>query len=411
MKPFARPVAASLKAALRDTPVVCLLGPRQSGKTTLVRTLEPRFTYVTLDDDAALAFARSDPTGFVAALPLCAILDEIQRAPALLRAIKLAVDRDRRPGRFVLTGSANLLLLPGLGDSLAGRMEVVHLHPLTAAEQARSRGGFLKALLSGRLRPAVAATSPEAPLDLARRIVAGGFPEAVARSAGRARSWHREYLRTLIERDVQDVAKVRDTAAVGRLLEMLALRTAELLNVSSLGNDLGLRRETVEHYLAVCERLYLVRRLLPWHRNESNRLIKSPKVHMVDSGLTATLTGLTVADWSARRDRFGHLLESFVVQELVAQAGWTDPDLRFWHYRDKDQVEVDLVITRGRQTWGVEVKSAVTATPADGHGLRRLAEQSGADYQGGVVLYAGNSAFALPGQRNLAMPLARLWDS
>ena len=373
MKPFARPVAASLKAALRDTPVVCLLGPRQSGKTTLVRTLEPRFTYVTLDDDAALAFARSDPTGFVAALPLCAILDEIQRAPALLRAIKLAVDRDRRPGRFVLTGSANLLLLPGLGDSLAGRMEVVHLHPLTAAEQARSRGGFLKSLLAGRLRPAVAAT--------------------------------------LIERDVQDVAKVRDTAAVGRLLEMLALRTAELLNVSSLGNDLGLRRETVEHYLAVCERLYLVRRLLPWHRNESNRLIKSPKVHMVDSGLTATLTGLTVADWSARRDRFGHLLESFVVQELVAQAGWTDPDLRFWHYRDKDQVEVDLVITRGRQTWGVEVKSAVTATPADGHGLRRLAEQSGADYQGGVVLYAGNSAFALPGQRNLAMPLARLWDS
>ena len=127
--------------------------------------------------------------------------------------------------------------------------------------------------------------------------------------------------------------------------------------------------------------------------------------------LTATLAGLTAADWSARRDRFGHLLKSFVVRELVAQAGWTDPDLRFWHYRDKDQVEVDLVITRGRQIWGVDVKFALTATPADGHGLRRLAEQSGADYRGGVVLYAGNSAFALPGERNLAMPLARLWDS
>ena len=147
MKPFARPLAASLKAALRDTPVVCLLGPRQSGKTTLARTLEPRYTYVTFDDEATLAFARSDPTGFVAALPPRVILDEIQRVPALLRAIKLAVDRDRRAGRFVLTGSANLLLLPGLGDSLAGRMEVVQLQPLTAAELARTPGRFLTALL------------------------------------------------------------------------------------------------------------------------------------------------------------------------------------------------------------------------------------------------------------------------
>jgi len=408
--PYPRPLAASVKAALRDTPVVCLLGPRQSGKTTLARTLEPGHAYVSFDDAATLAFAQADPTGFVAALPPQAILDEIQHVPELLRTLKLAVDRDRRPGRFVLTGSVNLLLLPSLGDSLAGRMEVVQLHPLTAAEQARTKGGFLAALLAGRLKPAVAKTAAQNPLALAKRIVAGGFPEAVARSATRARSWHREYLRTLLERDVQDVARVRDTAAVGRLLEMLALRTAELLNVSNLGNDLGLRRETVEHYLTVCERLYLVRRLLPWHRNQASRLIKTPKVHLLDSGLAATLTGLTAADWSKQRDRFGHLLESFVVQQLMAQAGWTDPDLRFWHYRDKDQVEVDLVITRGRQTWGVEVKSAVTATPADGQGLRRLAEQCGADYQGGVLLYAGDHAFKLDEARNLAMPLARLWE-
>jgi len=407
---YARPLAASLKAALRDTPVVCLLGPRQSGKTTLARTLEPGHVYVSFDDAATLAFAEADPTGFVAALPPRVILDEIQRVPALLRSLKLAVDHDRRPGRFVLTGSANLLLLPGLGDSLAGRMEVVQLHPLTAAEQARAKGGFLAALLARRLKPAVARAAAPSSLALASRIVAGGFPEAVARSAARARSWHREYLRTLLERDVRDVARVRDTAAVGRLLEMLALRTAELLNVSSLGNDLDLRRETVEHYLAVCERLYLVRRLPPWHRNQASRLIKSPKVHLLDSGLAATLTGLTAADWSTQRDRFGHLLESFVVQQLVAQAGWTDPDLRFWHYRDKDQVEVDLVITRGRQTWGVEVKSAVTVTPADGQGLRRLAEQCGVDYQGGVLLYAGDSAFVLDDRPNLAMPLARLWE-
>ncbi|MBV6424233.1 MAG: hypothetical protein NAOJABEB_02043 [Steroidobacteraceae bacterium] len=410
MKPYDRPLAASLKGALRDTPVVCLLGPRQSGKTTLVRTLGPRYAYVSFDDEATLAFAQADPAGFAAALPERVILDEIQRVPELLRALKLAVDRDRRPGRFVLTGSANLLLLPRLGDSLAGRMEVVSLQPLTAAEQARAPGRFLAALLAGRLRPSIAGLAPAKEQTLAAWIVAGGFPEAVARPAARARAWHREYLRALMERDVRDVARVRDPAAVGRLLELLALRTGSLLNISSLGNDLGVDRATVEHYLAVCERLYLVRRLPPWHRNPASRLVKSPKVHVVDSGLAATLANLAEADWIAQRDRFGRLLESFVVQQLVAQAGWTDPDLRFWHYRDKDQVEVDLVITRGRQTWGVEVKSALTATPADGRGLRRLAEQCGADYQGGVVFYAGDSAFALGDRRNLAMPLARLWD-
>lgn len=410
MKPYDRPLATSLKAALRDTPVVALLGPRQAGKTTLARTLEPRYAYVSFDDDATLAFARADPAGFVAALPARAILDEIQRVPELLRALKLAVDRDRRPGCFVLTGSANLLLLPRLGDSLAGRMEVLQLEPLTAAELSRVPGHFLKSLLAGRLRPAVVASTPPAKPSLAERIVAGGFPDAVARSAARSRAWHRAYLRTLLERDVRDVARVRDPAAVGRLLELLALRTGSLLNVSSLGNDLGLDRATVEHYLAVCERLYLVRRLPPWHRNPASRLVKSPKVHVIDSGLAATLSNLVAPDWNTQRERFGHLLESFVVQQLVAQAGWTDPDLRFWHYRDKDQVEVDLVVTRGRETWGIEVKSAVTVNPADGQGLRRLAEQCGTDYRGGVLLHAGDSTFVLGDKRNLAAPLARLWD-
>ncbi len=405
-----RPLATSLKAALRDTPVVCLLGPRQSGTTTLARTLEPQHAYVTFDDDAALSFARSDPTGFVAALPTRVILDEIQRVPELMRAIKLAVDRDRRPGRFVLTGSANLLLLPRLGDSLAARMEVVQSQPLAAAEQQGAQGRFLKSLLAGSVKPSIVSTKPTPPRMLAQHVVTGGFPEAVARSPIRARNWHREYLRTLLERDVKDVARIRDTVALGRLLERLALRTGELLNMSSLGCDLGMRRETVEHYVEVCERLYLVRRLRPWHRNQASRLIKSAKVHIVDSGLAATLTGITAADWSTQRARFGHLLESFVVQQLIAQAGWTDPELRVWHYRDKDQVELDLVITRGRQTWGVEIKSAVTATASDGQGLRRLAQQCGSDYQRGVVLYAGDSSFALSGELDFAVPLSRLWQ-
>jgi len=410
MTNFPRLLEPLLHTALADTPVVCLLGPRQCGKTTLARTLEPDYAYLSFDDEATLAFALADPTGFVAALPPKAILDEVQRVPALLRSLKLAVDNDRRPGRLVLTGSANLLMLPTLGDSLAGRMEILQLHPLAQAELATAKGRFLAQLLAGELKPALGSGPVASPQLLAERVLAGGFPEAVSRTNARARAWHRAYLRTLLERDVQDIARVRDTAAVGRLLDVLALRTGELLNISSLGNELDLNRETVEHYLTVCERLFLIRRLSPWHRNEAKRLIKTPKLHLLDSGLASTLTSMAAEDWGTRRERFGHLLESFVVQELVAQAGWTDPDLRFWHYRDKDQVEVDLVITRGRQTWGVEVKSAATVTPADGQGLRRLAEQCGDDWQGGIVLHAGNSALPLGGEKNLAVPLAWMWE-
>ncbi len=406
---YPRPLAGSLRTALADTPVVGLLGPRQCGKTTLARTLEPEYAYFSFDEDTTLAFARSDPAGFVAALPEKAVLDEVQRVPELLRALKLAVDRKRKAGRFVLTGSANLLLLPNLGDSLAGRLEVLFLQPLSAAELAREPGRLLADLLEGRVQ-AELRTAQGQPQAVAQRLLAGGFPEAVARTPVRARAWHRAYLRTLVARDARDVARLRDRSALARLLEVLALRTGELLNVSSLGNELDLRRETVDHYLDVGERLFLLRRLLPWHHNEAKRLIKTPKVHFADSGLAATLAGLTEQDWNTHRERFGHLLETWVTQQIITQAGWTDPDLRFWHYRDKDQVEVDLVITRGRQTWGVEVKSSMTALPADGHGLRRLAERCGKDYRGGVVLYAGDSTFALPGHSTFAVPLARLWD-
>lgn len=407
--PYPRPLATQLHAALRDTPVVCLLGPRQCGKTTLARTLVPEYAYLSLDDEATLAFARTDPTGFVVALPDKVVLDEIQRVPELLRAIKLAVDHNRKPGRFVLTGSANLLLLPNLGDSLAGRMEVLYLQPLSAAELARQPGSFLADLLDGRLKPDLK-PAPVASTDLAQRILAGGFPEATARAQTRAKAWHRAYLHTLVERDAREVARLRDASALHRLLELLALRTGELLNVSGLGNELNLRRDTVDHFLDIAERLFLIRRLQPWHRNEAKRLVKTPKLHFADSGLAATLAGITTDDWHARRERFGHLLESWVVQQLVAQAGWTDPDLRFWHYRDKDQVEVDLVITRGRQTWGIEVKSSMTAQPGDGHGLRRLADQCGTDYRGGIMLYAGTSTLPLDAAGHLAVPLARLWD-
>ncbi|NOT09200.1 MAG: ATP-binding protein [Gemmatimonadales bacterium] len=404
-----RHATAPLKTALADTPVVCLLGPRQSGKSSLVRRAFPGRAYLSFDDANVLAAATADPAGFVAQLSATVTLDEVQRAPAILPAIKLSVDRDRRPGRFLLTGSANLLLLPTVGESLAGRMEVVSLHPLTEAEKEGKPGRLLAALLQGSVKPRLGGTSAD-PGNLRDRILRGGYPEAVRRpQQARVRQWHRSYVDALMERDAREVANLRNLDHLARLLTLLALQTAQLLNVETLARQLAIRRETVQHNFAALERLFLVRTLPAWHSNESRRLIKAPKVHLVDSGLAATLTGVRAEDWITHRERLGHLLESFVVQQLVAQAGWTDPDLHFWHYRDKDQVEVDLVITRGRETWGIEVKAGATVTGGAGAGLKRLAERCGKAFRGGALLHGGTNSFLLADPRVLAIPMMDLW--
>ena len=412
---FPRHLAPVVETALADTPVVCLLGPRQSGKTTLARQLAPQWVapqggFFSFDDPGYQRTAAADPSGFVAGLPDKCILDEVQRVPGLLPAIKLAVDGDRRPGRFLLTGSANLLLLPDVTESLAGRMEIVQLHPLTEAEKARNPGGFVAALLSAALKPRMAARQSPAGPTLPERLAAGGYPEPLTRSPARARQWHRQYLRSIIERDVADMARIKDADQMARLLELLALRSGRLLSISTLANELGLHRESVESYFAVLERLFLVRRLRPWHRNEAKRLIKSPKSHLLDTGLAATLAGLTADSWLTDRHRMGFLLESFVVQQLVAQAAWTDPELRFWHYRDKDQVEVDVVMTKASKVWGIEVKSAMSPGAGDGKGLARLANVCGDDFQQGILLYAGADLLPLPDKRMIAVPLSALWE-
>ena len=389
--------------------MIILLGSRQCGKTTLVRHLLPDRALISLDDGRRRQAALDDPDRFVDGLPPFATIDEVQRAPELLFAIKRSVDEDRRPGRFLLTGSANLMLLPKVSESLAGRMEIARLHPLTESEKAGCPGRFLADLVAGRIEPAIALdTAPES-RDWPERVIGGGYPEPLSRTPARARQWYRQYVRGLLEQDVQDVATIRDSTALARLLELLALRTGELLNLNALGTALGLYRATVEQYLGVLERLFVVRRLPAWHRNAAKRLIKTPKIHVSDSGLAAALADVSAGEWLERRESLGHLLESFVVQQLVAQAAWTDPDLRFWHYRDKDKVEVDLVITRGRKTWGVEVKSATRVGAKDGTGLVRLADQCGDDFQQGIVLYSGTDTLPMSDPRLLAVPLQALW--
>lgn len=404
-----RSLRGSLDEALQDTPVVCILGPRQCGKSTLAKAYAPERPYFDLDDDNLTETALNDPTGFVRGLPEKVTLDEVQRAPEILRAIKVAVDANRSAGRFILTGSANLLLLPRASESLAGRMEILRLHPLTESEKEEKPGAFLETLLTDGFRPEIRESSGE-PTDLPRRLMTGGYPEVRKRSPQRIPAWHRNYLQTLFERDAHEISTIRDSGQLLRLLTKLALQSGTLLNKSSLGRDLDMDRDTVDHYLEVLQRLFLLRLLPAWHRNRSKRLVKSPKVHLMDSGLAATLMDLRAADWNTRREDFGHLLESFAVQQLIAQAGWTDSSLLFHHYRDRDQIEVDCVITQGSRTWGVEVKASRSVTASDYKGLKTLADQAGENFRSGIILYSGDSILPSGDKRFLAVPISKLWE-
>ncbi len=406
-----RSLKPALEEALTDTPAVCLIGPRQCGKSTLASTCDSKRAYVNLDDRNYLKLALEDPQGFLDELPEYVTIDEIQRAPELTLAIKRSIDANRKPGRFLLTGSANLRQLPRLADSLAGRMECLYLHPLTESEKMGAPGRFLNQWMSNAMETTLSASRDPAPSTLPGRLVAGGYPEAFHRSPKRARNWQRQYLQSIIERDIDDIAEVKDGRELARMLEYLARQPAQLLNVSAIANALGHTRPTVDRYLSILEKLFLIRRLPAWHSNRSKRLVKTPKVHLYDSGLAATLSDLTAEQWNEERPRFGHLLESFVVQQIIAMAGWSDLEARFWHYRDKDQIEVDLVIEARNRIWGVEVKAAASTNSKDGKGLSRLAEIAGNRFQGGIVFYDGHAVIPIDKSINLsAVPLSKLWE-
>jgi predicted AAA+ superfamily ATPase len=324
-------------------------------------------------------------------------------------AIKASVDRDRKPGRFLLTGSANLLLLPRVQESLAGRVEVLHLHPLTELEKKRKERLLLNDFLTGAISTQIVGEQ-SAITGVAEAVCEGGYPEPLKRSPARARRWHAQYLNAIIQRDVKDISAIRDETEMSRLMSTLSYRTGQLLNLSSLARDLGIGRDTTERYLTILERLFLVRRLPAWHRNRAKRLIKTPKVHVIDSGLCSTLIDIGPGDWNAHGQEFGPLLESFVVQQLICQASWMDDDIHFSHYRDKDQVEVDLVIEQGRNVWGVEVKKSASINPKDGVGIARLAAQAGNAYKGGMILYCGTNTLSLDARNGFAVPMDALWS-
>jgi len=404
---YPRLIRARVAEALADTPVVLLAGPRQAGKTTLVRDMADReMRYLTLDDEVTLLAAREDPVGMVRSLER-AVIDEIQRAPQLLLAIKKSVDEDRRAGRFLLTGSANLMVMPTVADSLAGRMETLTLLPLSQSELHGTATNWLDRAFTGAL-PNVA--TPLVGRELVDVVLRGGYPEAVARATPRRRTtWARQYIDALIERDVRDVAGIDKLDHLPRFLRALAQMAGQLCNYTQLGGQVGLDGKTAARYIGVFEQMYLLRRIDVWASNRLSRVVKTPKLQFVDAGLLATLMALDADVVQQDRTRFGLLLENFVFSEVLKHAATAENDYALFYYRDHDQYEVDLVVENGAgHLMGIEVKAAASIRDGDLRGLRRLATVAGGAFKLGVILYDGTETLPL-GDRLWAAPLSTLW--
>lgn len=408
-----RNLAHAVLASLKDSPVVFIQGARQTGKSTLAQSLASLghpARYFTLDDAATLSAAQADPQGFIAGLEGPVILDEVQRAPALALAIKMAVDANRQPGRFLLTGSANVLLLPKLSESLAGRIEIHTLWPLSQGELAGIRENFVDTLFKSRLPTGRLKAEPWQ--KLVGRLARGGYPEMLRRTDSPRRSaWFGSYIITLLQRDVRDISNVRDLADLPRLLALMASRAACLLDYSDLSRGLSMPQSTLKRYTGLLEATFLVQTLPAWFANIGKRLVKSPKLLVNDTGLLVHLLGAGADRLRNDPTLGGAVLENFVAMELLKQRGWSNVQPRLFHFRTHNGEEVDLVLEdpSGRIV-GIEVKTTATLNAAHFKGLKALADAAGDRFVRGVVLYAGNTA--VPFAENLmALPMPSLWTS
>jgi len=403
-----RHIATEARAALTDTRVVAIIGPRQAGKSTLVHALmknqagEER----TLDDAATLAAAKADPSRFVRHEGLLA-LDEIQRAPELMLAIKAAVDRVSRPGQFLLTGSARLIGLRKLPDALVGRMETLELWPFSQGEIEQRREGFVDAVFAEELE--LRADGAEIRDGYAERISRGGFPEAVRRDEARRARFFTAYSNDLVDRDVSQLADIQRRDALHQLLRTMAGRAAQLLKNERLASDAGLPATTLERYVSLFEEVFLIKRLPPWSASTTERAVRMRKLLFVDSGLCCHLVGRTVKRLVRDDAAIGPLLENFVLAELARQLVWATTRATLHHYRTRDGIEIDGVLEAadGRIV-GIEIKSGETVRGDDFRALRHLQARVPDRFHHGLVLYTGDKILPF-GDRLSAAPIESIW--
>lgn len=411
-----RNLEATLQQLLREEPVLILNGARTVGKSTLVRECAKAMgvQVLDLDDVQTRAAVAADPALFVSGTPEPVCIDEFQQVLPILDAIKAELNIDLRPGRYLLTGSTRYAALPAASQSLTGRAHLLTMWPLSQGELLGVRETFLDTLMSDPAQLVRAAPSGTTRQDYEAMVLSGGFPLAIARDNPVSRGrWFTDFVTMVVERDVLAIRKVRQRNALPLILRRLAGQSARLLNASEVASRMEMDAKTAGDFIQLLESVFLVHKLEAYGRTLSARVNRSPKVHLVDSGLAAHLLGVTASRLSQRKPttltEFGHIVETFAVNEVLKQGGWSSAPLRFSHFRTKDHHEVDLVCESddGRVA-GVEVKAAGSVSDTDFRGLRMLKDKLGDDFIGGVVLYLGRRSYTKE-ERLHVLPMDSLW--
>lgn len=400
-----------VRDALADTRIVLINGARQAGKSTLARLVSeqcPDVTVRNLDDPATLRAAQDDPAGFVEHEGLM-FIDEIQLAPQLLRPMKLDVDLNPAPGRFLLTGSSRLLAMRALPDALPGRMQIVELWPLSHGEIATAPEQFVDAAFARG--PDLRRDSALRRRDYVEMAVAGGLPEAVRRSPRRRAAFFDSYLSTLIERDVLELADITRRSDLTKLPALLAGRAGGLLVPTAVAGAAGIPRSTLIRYLELLDAVFLIKSIPAWSSGATRRAIGTAKLAVVDSGVACHLLGQDARRLAEPDGAAGPMLENFVLMELARQLTWADERAQLFHYRTKDGLEVDAVLaTPDGRVIGVEVKAGATVHRGDLAGLRNLQAAVGERFVAGYVLYTGGQTLPF-GERLRALPMDVLWQA
>ena len=409
---YARRLRPLILEAVDHARILFVAGARQVGKTTLVGEITDErgpypMTAYTLDDKPTREAAIADPAGFVAGLGGSAFIDEIHRAPDLLLELKKAVDADTTPGRFLITGSANILANKRVLDALPGRIDRLDLWPLSRSEIEGGQANLVDELLAGRAPQVTGA--PVGPDAYAGYIAEGGYPEARLRPGGRVRNrWFRDYIAGAVERDVRELADLRRADEVGQLLRLLASQSANLLSYRKIGDQMQMADKTVKEYVVLLEQMFLVRRLPGWRPGLGAREVAKPKAYICDPGLLTYLLGAD-EDRIRRDDQVkGTACETFVCAELLKHASWAEQDVGLFHYQ-REREDVDFIIeNRAGEIAAIEVKAAATLTHSDWRWLEQLRDACGASFKAGVIVHAGAQTVPL-GDRLWAVPYAALW--
>jgi predicted AAA+ superfamily ATPase len=412
---FSRNVTSPFLEAMQDTPVILVNGSRQVGKSTFVKSLlNTSHQYFTLDDPTTLMSIKKDPMMFLDGLSGPVIIDEIQRAPDLFLPIKKKVDNQIIPGYFVLTGSANVLALPRLGDSLAGRMEIHTLWPLSQGEMLGIQEDFIAHAFSGTsFGSQLKVPIPTLPLsDLVQKLCQGGYPEAIRRDQPQRRQkWFASYMAMILEKDIRDLSQIEGLAELPNLMQLLASRCGNLVNTSEIARTLGIANTTLKRYLSLLENLYLLVFIPAWSKNITKRLVKSPKIYLNDTGLLLNLLGYTHDRLLNDKGFLGHVLENFVVMEIQKQMTWSQQSCRMYHYRTHNGQEVDIILEApDSRIVAIEIKLANSVGPKAFSGMIDLEQELGNNFHRGILFYLGDTIVPF-GKNKHAIPLSYLWQS